>query len=248
MTGRDLFREIGEISEEYVIEAERYQGRKKAAITPVIRRTLTAAACFVMCIGLVFTVQKMGIMQDSATESIREECATEMQMNMYVESSAAAMTNDRLEMAVGELGKETVSKMESAKEEYVEADSIGENIAAATESLNENAYIINYIEVVSGQEVWDAFLEAVKMRQNAQVQIIQYSLFGEPTVYNLRFENERYYLQIEKTREWIADEKVTETEYSALEKFEQKLSDGKNAITYWLREGEEKFTLIYIEE
>ena len=86
------------------------------------------------------------------------------------------------------------------------------------------------------------------LRQNAQVQIIQYSLFGEPTVYNLRFENERYYLQIEKTRQWIADEKVAETEYSALEKFEQKLSDGKNAITYWLREGEEKFTLIYIEE
>ena len=229
MTGRDMFREIGEIRDEYIIEAERYQGQKKTIITPMVRRTLTAAACLVVCVGLVFTVQKMGVMQDSATESVREEFALGMQMNMYAESSAAVAT---------------VEEQVSMKAEVAE-DILSDT---AENGVTESAYIIRNIEVVSGQDVWDAFMDAVKMRQDAQVQIIHYSLLDKTTVYNLRFENERYYLRIEQSRDLLNSEKVVEAEYSMLDKFEQKLQDGKKGITYRLREGEEEFTLIYIEE
>ena len=276
MTGRDLFREIGEIREEYIVEAEQYQRNKKTVITPVVRRTLTAAACLVVCVGLAFTVQRTNVMQDSATESVREEFALGMQMNMYAESSAAVATveeqvsmkaeeaesilsdvaenegaesvNDRLGIVVGEPVKEDGLKTETAKEEFVGKESMDENTVVRQENMNENAYIIRNIEVVSGQEIWDAFMDAVKMRENAQVQIIQYSLLDETTVYNLRFENEKYYLRIEKSRDWLSSENVVEAEYSMLDKFEQKLQDGKKGITYRLREGEEEFTLIYIEE
>ena len=276
MTGRDLFREIGEIRDEYITEAEQYQGQKKTIITPMLRRTLAAAACLVVCVGLVFTVQKMGVMQDSATESVREEFALGMQMNMYAESSAAAATveeqvsmkvevtesilsdtaengvtesvADILGIGAGESAKEDGLKMESAKNELVDKESMEENTVVGQENMNENVYIIRNIEVVSGQDVWDAFMDGVKMRQDAQVQIIHYSLLDEATVYNLRFENERYYLRIEQSRDLLNSEKVIEAEYSMLDKFEQKLQDGKKGITYRLREGEEEFTLIYIEE
>lgn len=55
MTGNDLFREMGNISEKYVTEAEE---TKRSIIHNVIfRRSLATAACLMVCVGLYFSTR-----------------------------------------------------------------------------------------------------------------------------------------------------------------------------------------------
>ncbi len=55
MTGNDLFREIGNISEKYVTEAE--ETKRSILHNVVFRRSLATAACLMVCVGLYFTTR-----------------------------------------------------------------------------------------------------------------------------------------------------------------------------------------------
>ena len=73
MTGKDLFREIGNINEEYIKEAQEYKRPKRDIIfvinNPTFRKMTATAACLMICAGLAFTVHKMDLRTDSAKES-----------------------------------------------------------------------------------------------------------------------------------------------------------------------------------
>lgn len=55
MTGNDLFREMGNISEKYVTEAE--ETKRSVFQNVVFRRSLATAACLMVCVGLYFTTR-----------------------------------------------------------------------------------------------------------------------------------------------------------------------------------------------
>ena len=118
MTGRELFLEIGNIREEFVAEAENYQSETKGNILAVIsgktaksvtfRKTLATAACLVVCAGLVFTVQKLGISKDAAKESAMEN-------EMVMESAREEMWDvaEKQEDALPEMGDGIVADTDS---------------------------------------------------------------------------------------------------------------------------------------
>lgn len=55
MTGNDLFREMGNISEKYVTEAE--ETKRSIFQNVVFRRSLATAACLMVCVGLYFSTR-----------------------------------------------------------------------------------------------------------------------------------------------------------------------------------------------
>ena len=55
MTGNDLFREVGNISEKYIAEAE--ETKRSIIHNVVFRRSLATAACLMVCVGLYFSTR-----------------------------------------------------------------------------------------------------------------------------------------------------------------------------------------------
>lgn len=74
MTGNDLFREIGNINEKYVKEAE--EAKRATILTPAFRRIIATAACLVICFGLYFGVQQLGLGGQSETASMESNTST----------------------------------------------------------------------------------------------------------------------------------------------------------------------------
>ncbi len=149
MTGSGLFREIGNISEEYVVEAENYKKQLSREIkiltSPAFRKTLAAAACLAVSFGLVVTVQRMGISRDSASGDAMENRATTYQMTSSEELSAQGMltgdmaAEDAVPEAAMEMGEGVVS--ESAEEKSsgnLEEDAL-KDTGKAKESAEEEA-------------------------------------------------------------------------------------------------------------
>lgn len=65
MTGKDLFREVGNISDKYVTEAE--ETKRSFVYNATFRRSLATAACLLVCVGIYFAT-RTGI-KEAATES-----------------------------------------------------------------------------------------------------------------------------------------------------------------------------------
>lgn len=159
MTGRELFQEIGNIREEYITEAENFRKvnssimailNRKVAGNASFVRTLSAAACLVICAGLVFTVQKLGVSQDAATESVRdfENAVEEMAV---AESSVAQNTAS---------GQEKKAEIQEARPE-TEASMVPEVAEEAKkESGKEEGYLSDIHndrveEALKSEPVWD---------------------------------------------------------------------------------------------
>ena len=145
MTGRDLFQEIGNIREEFVAEAENYRSKTKGSILTVFgrktaksmtfRKTLVTAACLVVCAGLVFTVQKLGVRQDTAKESVMEnqmvmESAWEEMMDVSEkmedtrpETEADIVTDEESGIAL-EVPEKTNGIKDELKKETAEEDNL----------------------------------------------------------------------------------------------------------------------------
>ncbi len=93
MTGKDLFREIGNIDEKYVSEAQ--ETKRSVIMNPVFRRTLATAACLVVCLGIFAGVQQVrnGARNESATMQAESnmsafDTADEMMMEDVAMNSA----------------------------------------------------------------------------------------------------------------------------------------------------------------
>lgn len=90
MTGNDLFREMGNINEKYVKEAE--EAKRATILTPAFRRTIATAACLVICFGLYFGVQQLGMGGQSETASMESNTSNATgQADMSIKAESAVM-------------------------------------------------------------------------------------------------------------------------------------------------------------
>lgn len=146
MTGSDLFRAIGNISDEYVAEAERFKKKTASGMailyTPAFRRFLTSAACLVVCVGLAALVlQNVGFSRSA------DSGATENAAPMKAESSMAIVSTE---------ADEVYGAQEEAMEEYAgqrEEVAVEEEKTATEEKYREEVTVEGAeTETVMGNE------------------------------------------------------------------------------------------------
>ena len=263
MTGRELFLEIGNIREEFVAEAENYQSETKGNILTVIsgktaksvtfRKTLATAACLVVCAGLVFTVQKLGISKDTAKESAmenemvmetaREELwdVAEKQEDALPEAESSIVTDE-------EFGLGTPEKTNGMKDELKSEVAKEEQLGTALQM--DNMFVLVHGTVEKGQHLWDAFLESVDAGKPAQVEIVRFTVEGDPIIETVHYDGEIFYLCVDNSRDAYRGngDKYFEAKYSQLVKEENTLDAGGRTIEYFLTDGENKYSIVYISE
>lgn len=143
MTGNDLFREIGNINEKYVTEAE--ETKRSVIMTPVFRRTLATAACLVVCFGLYFSVRQLGMGGQSETASMESSTSiTAGQTDMSIKAESTVM--DSATNSVTGAGEESMYEdaEDSAFWEDIwptEGDTVADCAPADTEVKNESASV-----------------------------------------------------------------------------------------------------------
>jgi len=299
MTGRDLFLEIGNIREEFITEAENYRNETKGNILTVFsgktaksmtfRKTLATAACLVVCAGLVFTVQKLGVRKDAAKESAMEnqmvmESAMEEMLDVIgkkedvrPETEASIVTDEEsgigLEAPEKTDGMKEELKTESTEEEKLET-SVEESQFAMNSELEawdlkavkkrmksypdeydeilelDNVFVLVHGTAEKGQNLWNAFLESVDVGKAAQVDVIRFTVEGDPIIETVHYDGEIFYLCVDNSRDAYrgSGDKYFEAKYSQLIKEENTLDAGGRTIEYFLTDGENKYSIVYISE
>ena len=272
MTGRELFLEIGNIREEFVAEAENYRSEANGSIAAVIsgktvksvtfRRSLVTAACLVVCAGLVFTVQKLGISKDTAKESAMEnemvmetareemefvqqgmEDVCEEEIAVLPEAESGIVT-DADSDNVSELPEKTNGMKDELKSEVAKEEQLG------TALQMDNMFVLVHGTVEKGQHLWDAFLESVDAGKPAQVEIVRFTVEGDPIIETVHYDGEIFYLCVDNSRDAYRGngDKYFEAKYSQLVKEENTLDAGGRTIEYFLTDGENKYSIVYISE
>lgn len=299
MTGRDLFREIGNIREEFVAEAENYRSETKGSILAVFgrktaksmtfRKTLVTAACLVVCAGLVFTVQKLGVRKDAVKESVmenqmvmesaREELwdVAEKQEDAGPEMESGIVTDEESGIGLGTPEK-TNGMKDELKKETAEEDNLetvlGESQFAMNSELAawdlkavkkrmksypdkydeilelDNVFVLVHGTVEKGQDLWNSFLEAAETGKAAQIDVIRFTVEGDPIIETVHYDGEVFYLCVDNSRDAYRGkgDKYFEAEYSQLVKEETVLDAGGRTIEYFLTDGENKYSIVYISE
>ena len=265
MTDRELFLEIGNIREEFVAEAENYRSENKGSILAVIsgktvksvtfRRSLATAACLVVCAGLVFTVQKRGIRKDTAKESAmenelvmeyaREELwdVAEKQEAVLPEAESGIVTDKE-----SGINLETQEKTNGIKDELKSEAAKEEQLGTALQM--DNMFVVVHGTVETGQHLWDVFLESVDAGNPAQVEIVRFTVEGDPIIETVHYDGEKFYLCVDNSRDAYRGngDQYFEAEYIQLVKEENTLDNGGRIIEYFLTDGENKYSIVYISE
>lgn len=305
MTGCDLFREIGNISEEYITEAEVYQAKSvhgrygegktvadirclwqtKVVQNAGLRKNLSIAACLILCIGLVNAVWHIGFRGEDAASSEKKEAAVEQYV--VAESSVAtvreeetcmeaaapenAMVEEKEEEApaatkkeseagggvqeeqegMSELEDNTMSKVNEevlAQKYAVEWDinEVREHQAGYPETYAdilacEDCYIVVHGEVKAGQIYWEAFLDRAKAGQSAWVDIVQFTVEGDPIIETIHFDGENYWICTDYSRDAFRGngEAFYEESFAFLQKVERSCEDGSTSAEYLLTDSQE---------
>ena len=299
MTGRDLFQEIGNIREEFVAEAENYQSEKKGSLLTVIsrktaksmtfRKTLATAACLVVCAGLVFTVQKLGVSKDVAKESAMENemvmGSAWKEMMDVIEKQEDALPEEETGIVtdadsdnVSEVPEKTDGIKDELKKETAEEDNLetalGESQFAMNSELKawdlnevkkimrsypdeydkilqlDNVFVLVHGTVEKGQDLWNSFLEAAETGKAAQIDVIRFTVEGDPIIETVHYDGEVFYLCVDNSRDAYRGkgDKYFDAKYSQLVKEETPLDAGGRTIEYFLTEGENKYSIVYISE
>ncbi len=113
MTAKELFREIGGISDVYVEEAER--AKRSLAGSPYVRRTLAAAACLCLCLGSFYAVRLMD--DRSADSSGAPQSAASVQEEAPADAAAIQKAALDLEMSDEAAGADEFS--DSAQKNFL---------------------------------------------------------------------------------------------------------------------------------
>lgn len=274
MTGKDLFREIGMIEEEYVAEAENY--KRPVIHHAAFKRALATAACLVVCLGIYWGVQvtrdnETMYAEDSAAQAektgyaeeevpIESECLTTVTgTTETVHTEATAEATEAVEcfpdttylQLTGQQdnttsGGEEATKQDSALDTTIsgaqyavsETQNVAESklmedgvrdFAAAKDRLaaypdefeelcQTEAYIILHGSVEKGQEKWEDFLTGVKAVEPAAIDIVQFTIEGDPIITCLYFDGQEFYVVRDNTRDAFAGSGtgITESRYPYL--------------------------------
>ena len=259
MTGKDLFREIGNISEDYITEAQNYQGQKRGHISIInnhsFRKVMATAACLVICAGLVITVQKMDIRTDSAKESAKEEMAP---MEMAAEMSAdMAVPEEKKEMlhAVQMPAATVEEEMKAATKESIEEAGV-RNEASLTDELvgqneklpNDEMYVVEYGNVKNGQDAWDEFMTHINAGEAASVHIMNTTTQNDSVIIELIYNGELFYVNKYDSEDALNRQNSAKLagEYTHLIVEENPISDGKHETVYLLMNDEAVYEILRV--
>lgn len=312
MTGNDLFREIGNIGEEYIEEAERYSKKAvsgirgiwstktksdavvkaadgttlnvagsvilKVAKSAVFRKTLATAACLVVCLGLVVTVQKLGIREDLAQSTESAISPSEgRKLDTETFSEAAGMTASTKAESMIEEGAEAEnyamqeapkSAQTEAAKESAEEDGGLENSVNSMYSDNfqellkaDNALVVVHGTVETGQALWEEFLASVNAGKAAQIDVIRFTIEGDAIVKTIYYDGSIFRLCVDRTRdaERGTGEAYYEASFAYMQRIENTQEGGGKTVEYVLTNREEdsadgleigkkEYSIFYVEE
>lgn len=286
MTGKDLFREIGLISEEYIMEAE--EVKRSIFVNPMFRKGLATAACLCICGVLYLGIRQLasGGMESASDAStggqwaevaMEEESAPEMPIEYSVhnentgtelQDGAFQEKNDvkmeRLEVAEESL-QDSVAVTEKKETELDKADELSQTesaiiddnqaLASITQQMGSSknerdveaicerfaAYPDSSAELVkedlvvnlhgnlkSGQEQLATFLADVESHTEAFIELVQYTIEGDPMFYYLHYDGTDFYAVTDYRRDAFggSGERVHVYYYSYLKVFEEEYEDG----------------------
>jgi len=156
MTGNDLFREMGNISEKYVTEAE--ETKRSIFQNVVFRRSLATAACLMICVGLYFST-RTGRKEAAADSSggSAPQYDTAMKENSAVASQESTDGGFNLN-AILDAFDRGQDKTDSTPQDYApEQDSASATQDAASENVESN--VGSEPEYVVGEiyDEWEMF-------------------------------------------------------------------------------------------
>lgn len=142
MTGKDLFREVGNISEKYITEAE--ETKKSIIHNVAFRRAMGTAACLVLCVGIFAITRTANKSADTTADS------TPHYDSVANEPESMADGTNNVHMDVAEQDAATATENSSAWEEFWNSigDSEKSESAAEAETYNPS----NSPEEVVGEE------------------------------------------------------------------------------------------------
>ena len=213
MTGKDLFREIGNMDEKYVAEAQ--ETKRAAILSPVFRKTLATAACLVVCLGIYAGVQQAG--RDSGAT----QCAPNMSMDSAESAGSANGTNsggsidaetadtflEDLVPVENQMTADAESKSESVMESLTQdAQEEADGVALESEMVEE-VLLDEALWVQAGQEAVDAFLEKTEQREAAELPMCRTAEDGMWADYSLVYTGEKYIV----TTGWYYPDEAEET-------------------------------------
>lgn len=142
MTKKELFQQIGDINEKYVLEAE--ETRRSIIHNVVFRRSLATAACLVVCVGLGITVltfgggskeaaseagSSMGTNAVAENSSMKEESTADGSiMDRYASEESYDQVLDAEEEYQESIPEQSIQEPEEGKHEITVNDSVGDGM------------------------------------------------------------------------------------------------------------------------
>lgn len=266
MTERDLFREIGNINEKYVVEAE--ETKRSVILTPVFRRTLVTAACLFVCFGLYLGVRQLDLAPQNESAPMQLEMAADKAENAAMDSTSNSVTGageegsfwDELWPVEGkattdsasantEANKESLSMGSAIQDVYEEMEGTIVEESVAQESLQESEKTVwvdlsEDLWLSGGQGVVDAFLEKSGNGEEATIELIKLLDDGTYEYAYLHYESGDAYVWTLWQAPGYGNNKEDspKTVYGYLKVFEDTLEDGSSYCVIGLGETED-FTL-----
>ncbi len=186
MSGKDLFREIGLMKEEYITEAEEY--KNSVIHQGAFRRGLAVAACLVVCGGLYWGVGYNGMSSDSTSESTNNTNSVSMEMDSTTiaqnNGNTAPKNESIMDMeavageSMGERGDEDIQS-DASEGFFTDGTDVQDSVPAVREESESEAVATGKdAECIDGMNmsekelaVWEAFVEATETGTPAQIKV-----------------------------------------------------------------------------
>lgn len=122
MTGKDLFREVGNISEKYITEAE--ETKKSIIHNVAFRRGLGTAACLVLCVG-IFAITRMvdlGSKEAASDSAPHYNQASDGTNHVHMSTAEQEVVGDSANSSIWEESIDSIKEQDRA-ESSVEVES-----------------------------------------------------------------------------------------------------------------------------
>lgn len=242
MTGKDLFREVGNISEKYITEAE--ETKKTIIHNVAFRRGLGTVACLILCVG-IFAITRL-------SEKITDTTASNTTQNNVVASWDGASDTDSEKSdrndfvnSLGE-GKKEESAADSSPQYSVPENVISEKAEQEDmmsaepeisdiiysyktvvnrlqaypdvyeELLETGAFVVVHGKVTSGQSAWEKFLTDVQDEIPSEVDLVEFTEEGDAIITGIVYDGEIYHVVMDCTRDAWGETEIVEYEYKYL--------------------------------
>lgn len=227
MTKNELFREVGNIDDKYIIEAE--ETKRSIIQNVVFRRSLATAACLVVCVGIYVSTQrtKMDSTAEYSAESdvqcnwagestMREEAQSSTENEIGIQSTVAG---DRSESWMEDFeNKQEVTSPEMdvsdstnkelqggmIREDFSEQDIpklLSEYPNEYEALLQTDAFVVVHGVVKKGMERWESFYDNVKEGKQAYVEIVQFTEEGDAVITAVLFRGDYFYVLEDHSRD-----------------------------------------------